>query len=135
METQLTNLTPEEQKILDSFKSRDAVEIDCETFKAFYKPMSVNEDIEWTREYLVDDGAGNFQLSGKELLKCKMHYNLNVRIPKSVVKVLTQKDVEWKDLTKEEKYSLITEKLDPAIARKIIAAIRNADEGTPEKKN
>lgn len=135
MEIQHTNLTTEEQKILDSFKARDKIEIDCGTFKSFYKPMSVNDDIEWSKEYLIKDDLGTFQISGKELLKCKIHYNLKVDLPEKVIHALTQEMVEWKDLTKDQKYSLITEKLDPTIAREIIEAIRNADEGTSEKKN
>ena len=134
METQNINLTPEEQKILDNFKSRDTIKIDCGTFESFYKPMTINEEIEWAKEYMVEED-GIPQISGKELLKCKIYHNLNLRIPKAVVKVLTEKNVEWGELTKDQKYILITEKLDPVIARKIITAIRNADEGTPEKKN
>lgn len=135
MEPQHTELTEEEKKILGNFNEFEAIEIDCGDFKAFYKPMTVDEDIEWAKEYMVENSSGTLELSGKELLKCKIHYNLNVRIPKKVINVLFKKEVEWKDLTKEEKYTLLTKKLNPVTARNIIAVIRNADEGTPQKKN
>lgn len=135
MDLPITELSEEEKKILGNFQDFAAIEIDCGDFKAFYKPMTVDEDIEWTKQYLVDDGSGNLEVSGKELLKCKIHYNLNIRVPKKVIAALFQKEVEWKDLKKEEKYTLLTKKLNPVTARKIIAVIRNADEGTPEKKN
>ena len=135
-------ISPEDLKILEAFQENALKEIDCGVFKAFYKPMTVHEEILWGPEY-TQEVNGHSKIDSSELFKSKIFHNLDIKIPKAVIQHLTGLEKEWRDLTRDQRYDLLFKEhkqdgkvrvLDPTISKKIISSIAEADNGSAEQK-
>lgn len=95
-----------------------------------YKPTTAGEENEWLNEYIRPDGTQDFS----QLNKCKLRNLREVPWNKEEIKEITGIDKEWKELNKEQRWSVLC-KLKPAIFTKIVREIKKIDDSEDQKKN
>jgi len=118
----------------EDFITEDLVEfeIDGKTFK--YKPTNAGDELDWAEEYIeIVDGKPKQNL--KKITQCKVRNIQEVPYNKELIKKITGVDKAWKNLTKEERWTLFS-KLKPSTFDKIIKKINEIDSPIdPQKKN
>jgi len=118
----------------EDFVTEEAIELDIEGKKFKYKPTTAGEENDWLNEYMEQKDGKPF-INASKLNRLKLQNVVGVPYDKELIKKITGIDKEWKDMNKDERWSLFS-KLKSSVFDKLITAIAKYDSGTgDEKKN
>ena len=118
----------------EDFVSEEVVEFEIEKRKFKYKPTTAGNENAWVNEYIeIVDGKPVQNLA--KLNECKIRNLVDVPYNQEMIQKVIGINKEWKNLSNEEKWKLLS-KLKPGTFDKIIIKINGIDNPSSEvKKN
>jgi len=118
----------------EDFVNEEVVEFEIEKRKFKYKPTTAGNENAWVNEYIeIVDGKPVQNLA--KLNECKIRNLVDVPYNQEMIQKVIGINKEWKNLSNEEKWKLLS-KLKPGTFDKIIIKINGIDNPSSEvKKN
>lgn len=119
----------------EDFVSEEIVEFEIEGRKFKYKPTTAGDENAWVDEYMEIGEDGKPRQNLQKVNECKIRNLVGVPYSQELIKKMIGVEKEWSNLTKEEKWKLLS-KLKPSTFDKIIIKMNQID--SPEsdlKKN
>lgn len=118
----------------EDFVNEEIVEFEIEGRKFKYKPTTAGDENAWIDEYMeIVDGKPKQNL--QKVSECKLRNLKEVPYNKELIKKIIGIEKVWKDLSKEERWKLISQ-LKPSTFDKIIIKVNEIDSPSSEvKKN
>jgi len=115
----------------EDFANENIIEFEIED-----KPVTAGEESDWINECMeFDEETKKYKQNLKKITQCKVRNIVKVPYDKETINNLIGLEKEWKNLSKEERWNLLS-KLKPKFFDKIIKKINSLDSDSDEiKKN